>query len=469
MKTFKNLSKLFAILFIAITVTSCNPDDDNGSQEIVPNQNIVELAQGIPQLSSLVTALVKYPDLVDLLSNDGTFTVFAPTNDAFSALLEAIGQSSMDDIPEDVLKNVLQYHVLASAVVPSNAVASGTVTMANGEDAEIVADASGVAIANANILLVDGFATNGVVHIVDSVMVPPSILPIVGTIVAPAYFNKDFTTLIAAVQAADPSVLELLLGNGPSDAGLTLFAPTNAAFEAAGITDLSAVADVVDAVLAYHVVDGTVMSAMLPESGIAAAEVGAIGGNLYVTNAGSGVSINGTTNVIATDITGSNGVVHVIDRTLVPPTNTINDIVASLATASTPEFTLLAAALGRAGLGDFFDGDGPYTVFAPVDAAFVAAGFPDVASINAAPIETVAGILTHHVVQPNAYVFSTDLTEGASVPMLNNQNVTINLADLTIQDAAGSTTPAGLVTSLLNVHATNGVIHVIDAVLLPSN
>jgi len=226
------------------------------------------------------------------------------------------------------------------STVPSSAVTSGTVTMANGEDAEIVANADGVAIANANVIIVDGFATNGVVHVIDSVMVPPSILPIVGTIVAPAYFNKDFSTLIAAVEAADPSVLQLLLSNGPSDAGLTLFAPTNAAFEAAGITDLSAVADVVNAVLAYHVVDGTVMASMLPESGIAAAEVGAIGGNLYVTNAGNAVSINGTTNVIATDITGSNGVVHVIDRTLVPPTNTINEIVASLATASEPEFTL---------------------------------------------------------------------------------------------------------------------------------
>ena len=467
MRNFKTLSKLVAVFFIAISFTSCN-DDETEPQPFDPVTSIVGLAQATPQLSDLVSALVKYPDLVDLLSEDGTFTVFAPTNDAFAALLDALGQSSIDDIPEDVLKNVLQYHVLTSTV-PSSAVTSGTVTMANGEDAEIVANADGVAIANANVIIVDGFATNGVVHVIDSVMVPPSILPIVGTIVAPAYFNKDFSTLIAAVEAADPSVLQLLLSNGPSDAGLTLFAPTNAAFEAAGITDLSAVADVVNAVLAYHVVDGTVMASMLPESGIAAAEVGAIGGNLYVTNAGNAVSINGTTNVIATDITGSNGVVHVIDRTLVPPTNTINEIVASLATASEPEFTLLAAALGRAGLGDFFDQDGPYTVFAPVDAAFVAAGFPDVASINAAPIEAVAGILTHHVVQPNAYVFSTDLTEGASVPMLNNQNVTINLADLTIQDAAGSETPAGLVPSLLNVHATNGVIHVIDAVLLPSN
>jgi len=466
MKNLKTLSKLAMILFVAIIFSSCSNDDDGGQQPFVPTNNIVELAQATPQLSSLVTALTKYPDLVELLSNEGTFTVFAPSNDAFAGLLEAIGQTSIDDIPEDVLKNVLQYHVYTTASLPASAVATSTISMANGEDADVVADGMGtLTIANASIIAVNALGTNGIVHIVDSVMVPPSILPIVGTIVAPAYFNKNFTTLIAAVQAADPSILELLLSNGPSDNGLTLFAPTNDAFAAAGITDVNGA----DAVLAYHVIDGTVMASMLPNSGIASAEVSSIGGNLYITNTGGAVSINGTTTVTATDIAGSNGVVHIIDRTLVPPTKTINDIVADLAGASSPEFTLLAAALGRAGLGEFFDGDGPYTVFAPVDAAFIAAGFPNVDAINAAEPETLASILTHHVVEPNVYVFSTDLTEGAVVPMVNSQNITINLGDLTVQDAAGTTPPASFVSSLLNIHATNGVIHVINKVLLPSS
>lgn len=464
MKNLKTLSKLVTILFVAITFSSCSNDDD-GPEPFVPTSSIVELAQGSPQLSSLVTALTKYPDLVTLLSGDGTFTVFAPNNDAFAVLLGAIGQTSIDDIPEDVLKNVLQYHVFASAALPANAVTTGTVTMANGEDADIVADSNGVTIANATVIAVDGLATNGVVHIVDSVMVPPSVLPIVGTIVAPAYFNKNFTTLIAAVLAADPSILELLLSNGPSDNGLTLFAPTNDAFAAAGPVDVNNI----EGLLAYHVVDDTVMASGLPVSGIAAAEVSAIGGNLYITNAGGAVSINGTTTVTATDIIGSNGVVHVIDRTLTPPTNTINEIVASLAGGSPAEFTMLAAALAQAGLGDTFGTAGPFTVFAPTDAAFMAAGFADVAAINATAPEALVPILTHHVVEPNVYIFSTDLTDDLQAPMLNGQNVTIDLDTLTIQDANGSETPAGLVPSLLNVHATNGVVHVIDRVLIPSN
>ncbi len=461
----KKLKKLFILLLGLIMFTSCNDDDD--VIEFVPTNNIVELAQATPQLSKLEAALIKYPDLVNLLSGSGNFTVFAPNNNAFDDLLAAIGQTDINDIPEDVLKNVLQYHVYASAALESSMVTSGTIEMANGEDAVVVADNNGVSIANAQVILVDAIGTNGVVHIIDSVMVPPSISPIVGTIVAPAYFNKDFTTLIAAVQAADPSILELLLSNGPNDNGLTLFAPTNDAFTAAGITDLSTVLDIVDAVLAYHVIDGTVMEDMLPTSGIAAKEVTTLGGKIYITNAGGAVSINGTSTVATTNITGSNGVVHVIDRTLVPPTQTINEIVAGFASGTPGEFTLLAAALERAGLADFFSEDGPYTVFAPTDAAFIAAGLTE-SVINETNPTAVANILTHHVVKPNAYVFSTDLSDG-SISMLNDQNVTISLGNLTVQDAAGTNPPAGLVPSLLNVLATNGVIHVVDQMLLPAN
>jgi transforming growth factor-beta-induced protein len=459
MKNFKNLSKMIAVFAIAILAFSCSDDDDVVVQG--PTNNIVEIAQATPQLSILVDALVKYPDLVNTLSAPGTFTVFAPDNDAFTALLPVIGQSSIDDIPEAVLENILQYHVHASAAVLSNAITNGQLPMVNGENATLTVD-NGVFVDNAQVTTADVLATNGVVHIIDNVIVPPSMLPIVGTIVAPAYFNKDFTTLIAAVQNADTDILGLLLGDGPSGNGLTLFAPTNAAFEAAGVTDVNGA----DAVLAYHVIDGIVRAADLPSTSGSAAEVGTLGGNFYLTNAGGSVNINGKTQVTATDIEGSNGVVHVINRTLLPPTQTINEIVAGFAAGNPAEFSLLAAALSRAGLADFFDGDGPYTVFAPTDQAFINAGL-DEAAINAAPVATVAAILTHHVVEPTAYVFSTDLVDG-NVPMLNGQDVTISVTNLTVQDAAGSTPPAGLVTSLLDVHATNGVVHVIDAVLLPN-
>jgi len=460
MKTLTATKKLIVLFLVSIFVLSCS--DDDGPAPFVPTNSLVEIVQANPDiLSDLEAALVKYPDLVSTLSGNGTFTVFAPTNDAFDALLEAIGQESIDDIPEDVLRNVLEYHVFTSATVTSNLVAPGDITMANGETATITAEDNGLFIAGAQIIAVDALATNGVAHIIDNVMIPPSIAPIVGTIVAPAYFNKNFTTLIAAVQNANTDVLSVLLGNGPSGNGLTLFAPTNAAFEAAGVTDVNGA----DAVLTYHVIDGTVMAANLPTTAGASTAVETLGGFVYLTNAGGAVSLNGTTTVTDTDIEGSNGVVHVIDRVLLPPTQTINEIVAEFAGGSPGEFTLLATALQRAGLGDTFGTDGPFTVFAPTDAAFEAAGLTADA-INSTDPTAVAGILTHHVVKASAYVFSSDLVDG-NVVMLNDQNVNISLSALTVQDAAGNT-PAGLVPSLLNVHATNGVVHVIDKVLLPS-
>lgn len=465
MKHLKRLGKLTAAILLTLAFISCDNDNETVSEQNIPANTIVELAQSKSELTFFVEALVKYPDLVTLFSEPGLNTVFAPNDAAFDAFLTAIGQNSIDDIPENVLKNVLQYHVITSAGLTADSITNGSRTMANGEDANFTTDASGITVEGSNVILANGTATNGVVHIIDSVIIPPSMAPIVGTILAPAYFNNQFTTLVSAVQAADPSVLELLLSNGPSGSGLTLFAPTNDAFAAAGITDVNGA----DAILAYHVIDGTVMAADLPVTTGASAEIDAIGGNFYLSNTAGKVSINGTTTVTKTDIMGSNGVVHVIDRTLVPPTQTITEIVVGFTTAMPAEFTLLAAALGRADLVEFFNNaDDAYTVFAPTDTAFINAGFTTEAAINAAPVEAVTAVLTHHVVG-DAYVFSTDLVDGSFVEMLNNQSIFINTGDLTVQDASGSTPAAKLTPNLLNVHATNGVVHVIDAVLIPQS
>lgn len=103
------------LTFALVTFTGCNDDDDAPA----PTQNIVQIAQGQANLSSLVAALTKFPDLVSTLSGAGTLTVFAPTNDAFAALLSTIGQTNIDNVPEPVLKSLLQYHVVTSGAVLS--------------------------------------------------------------------------------------------------------------------------------------------------------------------------------------------------------------------------------------------------------------------------------------------------------------------------------------------------------------
>ena len=223
-----------------------------------------------------------------------------------------------------------------------------------------------------------------------------------------------------------------------------------------------------NAVLTYHVIDGEVPASELPEG---SSVIPTVNGDFYLSNNGpSGVFINGTTEVVATDIVGSNGVVHVIDRTLLPPSKTIAEIATDLSTASTPQFTQLVAALSRTSgtatdlLAAVSNSDANLTVFAPTDEAFAqlytALGVDNVDEI---PLPTLTAVLQHHVIA--ARVLSTDLSDGAAQTI--NGEVTINASDGTITDESGNVASLSANTALINVLATNGVIHTIDRVLLP--
>lgn len=455
----------FAVVaLIVVSISSCNEDEDPQ-----PTESIVALAQGQSNLSSLVAALTKYPDLVSTLNGSGSFTVFAPTNDAFTALLATIGQTSIDDVPEDVLKSLLQYHVITSGTVLSTQLAAGNLATANGENIAVTTSGGIRLNGNTQVITADVRATNGVVHIVDQVLVPQSIGQFVNTIVEPAYFNKNFTTLIAAVKAASPSILTTLLNSNKK----TLFAPTNDAFVAAGITTLPNQATL-DAVLTYHVIGSEVRAAQLPTAAAPAnSEITTLGGKFYLSNRGSnGVFINGTSRVTSTDIVADNGVVHVIDRALLPPSQTVAALATSLSQATQPQFTQLVAALGRvpALLQAASNVDSKLTVFAPTDAAFEALYEAlDVEGINDIEIGLLTAVLQHHIVSApttaTGKVFSTDLVNGA-VPTLNG-SVTINPTNGTVTSSGGTVAQLSGTASLLNVLGTNGVIHTINAVLVP--
>lgn len=455
----KGVLVLLAACSMSLMFTSCDDDEDDG-----PSQNIVELAQGNEDLSILVTALTKYPDLVTTLSSGDKFTVFAPTNAAFENLLETVGQTSLDDIPEDVLRDILECHVVAGEV-RSNQLMNGNVTTVGGE-AITVDISSGVELnGSATVSTADVRAVNGVVHVIDQVLVPPSMQPIINTIVEPAFFNKNFTTLIAAVKAASPAIMTTLLSSGNK----TLFAPTNAAFTAAGITTLPNQATL-DAVLKYHVINSEVTSSQIA-MGSSNAET--LNGKIYLSKGSAGVFINGSTKVTTPDIDASNGVVHVIDRTLMPPSETIAQIATRLSTANPAQFTQLVAALARTqgqGANDLLAAASAsgsnLTVFAPTDAAFqqlyTALG---VNNVNEIPLATLINVLKHHIV--SGRVFSSDLSSGAVTTL--NGNITINVGanPPTVTGASGGSNVANLQTSMLNILATNGVIHVIDKVLVP--
>ena len=279
-----------------------------------------------------------------------------------------------------------------------------------------------------------------------------------GTITAIVSNSPDFTLLKAAVVKA--GLAGTLDGKGP----FTVFAPTNEAFAASGITmatinQLSP--DALKGILLYHTVSGKVMAKDLP-SGPNANVTTVSGKDVFVTKNEKGVFVNGVT-VTKADIIATNGVIHTISRVLMPPTGNIVEVA-----IANPNFSLLVAAVLRASQGttnvaSVLSGAGPFTLFAPTNDAFKAAGFATVDAINNADPNTLASILTYHVIEGR--VFSSDLTNGAMPKTVNGGTVTINLTNGATVKGKSNTT-ASKITST-DLVTTNGIIHTIDQVLLP--
>lgn len=465
-------------------IMSCNEDDPKADTNPEPTQTIVQIAQGNSDLSILVSALTKFSDLTASLSDaNGNFTVFAPTNAAFAALLGVTGQTNLDDIPEDVLKRVLQYHVVSGTAALSSGLTDGQKvgTLLNDEEVTIGVTSSAVTIDAATVITADVVALNGVVHVVNAVLVPALEASIVNTVVEPAYFNKNFSTLTAAVVKAN--LLTTLIDKTKT---YTVFAPTNDAFAAAGITSLDGLeAADLSPILLYHVLDIKADQAAVAALGTGSA-VPSLGGASYLSINANGIYLNGTTEVIATDIAADNGVVHVINRTLIPPTNNIVEIAVAASQATEAEFGQLVAALTAVEMdamaanlvtilsSDSGDDGAPFTVFAPTDAAFeklyTLAGVADFAALVAAVgIPTVEAVLKYHVIS-GARIFSSDLANLSSTSVTSlGGTFTLNLANLSITDtdAALNLGSVNATITSTNLLGTNGVIHVIDEVILP--
>lgn len=422
-------------------------------------QTIVQLAAGNPDLSILVSALSK-PELSDLLAaaNDPTsdLTVFAPTNAAFEAVLQALGKTSIDDIPVELLKEIVTYHLLGGAVKSTELTNGDVETLLPGESVTVDLT-DGVMINNAMVIEADVMAVNGVIHVVDGVLLPSFVELAIGTVSEVVLFEKDFTVLASALRKAE------LLDVVSTTNDLTVFAPDNAAFVAAGITSLDGLEkDDLTPILTYHVLGAKVLSSQLPESGMAEtlSTENIYLGYLY----GGRVLINGLTEIKAVDIEKSNGVIHVIDRTLVPPAPDVVNIALALADmGEDSEFTVLTSLLASDEFNDIAEdliNADNITVFAPIDDAFA-----DIADILPTLTEDqIRSILTYHAA--GARVFSYDLVAGQDIIMLNNQTLkvmSISSDNIILKDKTDADTNVIEV----NIHGSNGVIHAIDKVLLP--
>ena len=312
----KNLLKLLSLILIVTFVSSCDDDDD--VVPVVPTNTIVDVAVN-NNLSSLVAAVIR-ADLANTLSGDGPFTVFAPTNAAFQELLDSNADwNSLEDIPVETLKSVLLFHVLSGTVASGDLSDTYVSTLATGPNDEAlslqVEVTGGVEFnGNASPVTTDVEASNGIVHVIDKVMLPPNVVSL-------ALNNAGFTSLVAALTDSRHTTdfVAVLSGAGP----FTVFAPTNAAFQALldSNTEWNSVADIpvatLEVVLLYHVVnEANVQSGQLSNG-----DVTTLGGTITIdltTGAQIITSSDQTVNIIITDVQGSNGVIHAVDSVLLP-------------------------------------------------------------------------------------------------------------------------------------------------------
>nr|WP_321222973.1 fasciclin domain-containing protein [uncultured Psychroserpens sp.] len=461
MKIISKTFKFLPLFLFTIVITSCYNDDDNTITDPTPQLNIVETATATPDLSTLVAALQAADgDLISILNGNGPFTVLAPTNEAFVTFLSANGFNSLDDVPTDVLAQVLLNHVISADLTSSDLAGldSGyTRTNASGAGGNTMSiyfnTSSGVRFNDAaNVITADIDASNGTVHIIDAVIGLPNV-------VDHATNNPNFTSLAGVL--ASENLVTTLQGDGP----FTILAPTNNAF--ADFTNPNS--NELSNILLNHVLAGVVTSADLVGLGNNYSNTLATGPgdnplSLYF-NTDNGVRFNGVANVATADIIGTNGIIHAVDAVIDIPT------VVTFATADPNFSTLVTALTDLTPSTDFVatlstpngTSPAPFTVFAPINDAFDA--------LDAIPAEDVlTQVLLHHVLG-DANVTSGDLTDGISPTMLNGQAITINLpgtgdniADVT--DAAGNTDIGVIV---VDVQAGNGVIHAINKVMLPAN
>lgn len=409
---------------------------------------IVDTAVADGRFTTLVAALTA-ADLVETLSGAGPFTVFAPTDDAFAKLPAGTVEGLLKPENKQALIDTLLYHVVSGKVMAADVTSLTSASTVLGKDVAIKVDMGKVYINDAQVVITDIETSNGVIHVVDSVILPPAE---VGTIVDTAVADGRFTTLVAALTAAD--LVETLSGAGP----FTVFAPTNDAFAklpagtVEGLLKAENKQALIDTLL-YHVVSGKVMAADV--TGLTSAST-VLGKDVAIKVDMGNVYINDA-QVIITDIVTSNGVIHVIDTVIVPPAQVGTIVDTAVADG---RFTTLVAALQAAELVETLSGAGPFTVFAPTDDAFAKLPAGTVENLlKPANIKQLKDILLYHVV--SGKVMAADVVGLSSAPTVLGQK-------LKISENYGNVYLNGTVQVVItDIAASNGVIHVVDAVLLP--
>ena len=301
MKSIRNTIALLAVVALATTAIGATASASSASRA-GGDKNIVQTALAAGQFNTLASLLTK-AGLVDTLSNGGPFTVFAPTDAAFAkvpkATLDALGKNPA------LLKSVLLYHVVAGSLTAADVVKLSSAQTLNGSRVLIKVEGGNVFANQAKVTTPDVMASNGVIHVINKVLIPPK------NIVQTAKAAGKFTILTSLLKKS--GLAGALAKKGP----FTVFAPTDAAFAKVPKATLAALAKnkaKLRAVLLYHVVKGEVIAAQAMK--LRSAKT--LGGkSLKIRVKGGRVIVGGAT-VSKADVLASNGLIHVINKVLIP-------------------------------------------------------------------------------------------------------------------------------------------------------
>ena len=414
--------------------------------------NIVDIAVSDGRFKTLVTALTA-ANLVTTLEGPGPFTVFAPTDDAFAKLPPGTVDSLLRPERRQELIKILTYHVISGKAITAADIVDMRppfkLTMLDGIPTNITKVGASIQINNATVTQADIMASNGIIHVIDTVLIPQDL-------VATAVSDGRFKTLVTALIAAD--LVPALKGNGI----FTVFAPTDVAFAKlppGTLDDLLKPANKAELinVLTYHVVGGKALTAAdLLAMDLPAQLAMLDNSETTISQDGFNLKINDAS-VIQADILALNGIIHAIDTVLSPP-GILDAII------STGRFQTLVTCLIAADLVSTLKGFGPFTVFAPTDAAFAKlppGTIEDLLKPENKP--KLINILTYHVVSGRA-LKAQDLNAMGppfQLEMLNGGATTIKIVGLYLQ-----INNANIIQ--FDITGVNGVAHGIDTVLLPS-
>lgn len=286
---------------------------DKTAYQTVANKetkDIVGTAVAAGKFKTLAAAL-QAAGLVDALQGDGPFTVFAPTDEAFAKLPEGTVESLLKPENKGKLTAILTYHVVPGKVTAADVVKLSGAGTLNGQRLPISVDGDAVSIGDASVAKADVMASNGVIHVIDTVLLPAD-----KNVVETAISADDFNTLVAAVNAA--GLAEALSGEGP----FTVFAPTDAAFAKLPEGTLDSLLkpenkDKLAAILKYHVIPGRVYS----DAVVKGAEAKTLQGSTVNARVADGKPMIQNAGIVKTDIDTTNGVIHVIDTVILPPSD----------------------------------------------------------------------------------------------------------------------------------------------------